>query len=116
MPNFSKKNTNYFLWIPDTKEIYVKLFIKLKKKQNPHKTAATGRGGAGDARAHVSRVPRQNETAPASHAERNGGSSASHPLLVDQPGPPRAVPLSFAHGHAALLGGGHAAWASRPPT
>jgi len=62
------------------------------------------------------RVPRQNETAPASHAEINGWSSASAPLLVNRRGPPRAVPLSFAHGHAALLGGGHAAWASRPPT
>ena len=40
---------------PRYKEIYVKFFTKFKKNiQNPHKTAATGRGGAGDARAHAS--------------------------------------------------------------
>ena len=40
---------------------------------------------------------------------KNEGSSASAPLLVNRRGPPRAVPLSFAHVHTALLGGGHAA-------
>ena len=40
---------------PRYKEIYVKFFTKFKKNiQNPRKTAVTGRGGAGEARAHAS--------------------------------------------------------------
>ena len=36
-------------------QIIHKFFTKFKKNiQNPHKTAATGRGGTGDARAHAS--------------------------------------------------------------
>jgi hypothetical protein len=31
MPNFSKKNYKLFLWIPDIREIYVKLFTNIIK-------------------------------------------------------------------------------------
>ena len=37
---FFKKIYKLFMWIPDIREIYVKLFInfsQMKKKQNPHK-------------------------------------------------------------------------------
>jgi len=117
MPNFSKKIQIISMDSRHQRNIYQivhKFFTKFKKytkfTQNCCNRKGRRRGRP------CTRVPRQNETAPASHVERNGGSSAFAPLLVNQCGPPRAVPLFFAHVHAALLGGGHAAWTSRPPT
>ena len=88
MPKFSKKY-KLFLWIPDTKEIYVKLFTN--SSQNSEKYTKSTQNCCNKKgrrrRRPCTRVPRQNETAPASHAERNGGSSASAPLLVNRRGP-----------------------------
>jgi len=89
---------------PRYKEIYVKFFTKFKKNiQNPRKTAVTGRGGAGEARAHASQGKTKRRQ-PLTQKETEGATPLLHSWSTGA-GPP----LSFAHVHVALLGGGHAA-------
>jgi hypothetical protein len=102
MPNVSKKIQIISMDSRHQKNI-IKLFTNFLKNKIHTKLLQP----EGVVLAHTR--SQQNETAPASHTERKRREQRLCSSLGQPAWAPRALPLSFAHVHAALLGGGHEA-------
>ena len=95
-------------------QIVHKFFTKFKKIYKIHTKLLQPEGAAPGTPVHTRPQAIRNGAGLSHRKKRREQRLCS--TLGQPTWPPRAVPLSFAHVHAALLDGEHAPWASRPPT